>query len=671
MQMLEQIIGQKAYFGTMPLTKELKKQAFDAVIKRFDSVSSEREKRIKFYDELEKIYLSGVEGPSQNKDTLAEVMTTDGFNSVEDWVALIMDAMFPTKPAFEIEGKKTKLDQQTKLKITKVLQDNMDRSDYRFKFEKVNRQGVMLGTFIAKGAYWITNPEPVLKVEDVQKILEMNTPEGQINIPLTDNNGPVMEKKMSEIIDIDSYAGYEFVDLRKAYFRSDKLTWFIELLDSNWDEMEKQSSGDYPMYDNLEKAKKTTYPEGKLQDIMELDNDVELMEAHHIPLKIQTEDGSKKVLCIVTIANRKEVVRVQPTPYRKPPYLINQFFEKKGVEGMGLMEILRKMLIEINTRRTQALDANTMGLYGMKAVNMRYIKKPEQLKIRKDGLIELKETDKPIEQIIQFYRPPVEYANIAMDLLARIAQDITRTTRMKGVLAGEKVTPNPTAAEWQGMMKEALKSIKVILERISRYQIEEWLQRAYILNVFNREKSWVMLIEPDKKNLTPMMPPQQPGLPPEMQPQPQNPVIEESQILEITPEQIYSDGIDITALGVSFMRDEVVVRQQQMQKLDLLMKYSQVPLVNEKGQPVQIDFYKQLRDLMISFGEERPDDVFVIQPPPPPPPPPSAPNPGGANGQSSSMVPKVPGNMSQQGVPPDVLGMLNQAMNGSPGKANF
>ena len=180
-----------------------------------------------------------------------------------------------------------------------------------------------------------------------------------------------------------------------------------------------------------------------------------------------------------------------------------------------------------------------------------------------------------------------------------------------------------------------------------------------------------MLIEPDKKNLTPMMPPQQPGLPPEMQPQPQNPVIEESQILEITPEQIYSDGIDITALGVSFMRDEVVVRQQQMQKLDLLMKYSQVPLVNEKGQPVQIDFYKQLRDLMISFGEERPDDVFVIQPPPPPPPPPSAPNPGGANGQSSSMVPKVPGNMSQQGVPPDVLGMLNQAMNGSPGKANF
>lgn len=668
--MLEQIIGAKSYFGTMPLTPELKKQAKKAVLSRFDSVKNDRMKRKKFYDELEKIYLSGVDGSVQNKQTLAEVMTTDGFNSVEDWVALIMDAMFPTDPAFDVEGRKNKLSYETKNKIKKVLQDNMNRTDYHFEFEKVCRQGVKYGTFVAKGAYWITDPEPMLKVEDVQTILKMNTPDGEVNIPLKNEDGtPSMEKQMSEVIDIDPYAGYKFVSMDKLYFRNDKLSWMIELMDSNWDEVEKQSKLDYPMYDNLEKAMKTAYPE-KTSESTDLDQDVELMEAHQIPLRIKTEEGMKKVLCIVTLANREEVIRVQPTPYRKAPYLFNQFFEKKGVEGMGLMEILKKMLIEINTRRTQALDANTMGLYGMKAVNMRYIKKPEQLKIRKDGLIELKETDKNINEIIQFFRPPVEYANIAMDLLGRISSDIIRTTRMKGVLAGEKVTPNPTASEWQGMMKEALKSIKVILQRISRYQIEEWLQRAYILNVFNREKSWKMLVQPEQKNLTPMMPPPQPGLPPEAQPQPQPPIIEEAQVLEITPEDIYSDGIDIKAVGVSYMRDEVVVRQQQMQKLDLLVKYQQLPLVNEQGQQVQIDYYKQLVELLVSFGDDDPKDSFVIQPPPPPPQPEGG-NPAGANGQGPNTVQGAPANMSQQGVPPDVLQMLNKAMNGAPGKANF
>jgi hypothetical protein len=647
--MLTQLVDQKNNFGTLPLTKELMKQAKKAVLSRFDSVKTKRQERIKEYDRLEKIYLSGTQGSTADKRTLSQVMTTDGFNAVEDWVALVQDAMFPTDPPFDIEGKKSILANDIKLKIKKVLSENMLQTDYRFEFEKVSRQGVKFGTFAAKGAYWQTDQKPEIFVEDVAKTLEVTDENGQT----TTMTLPETDKKLGEKIVVEGYPGYKFVDLRKLYFRHDKANWVMELIDSTWDEVEKLSSQPTPIYDNLKKAKKTTLSKDDTKDLENIpgDQDVELLEAHHIPLEIETAEGKKTVLCIVTLANREEVIRVQPTPYREAPYLFCQFMEKNGVEGMGLLEILDKMLTEINTRRTQALDANTMGLYGMKAVNMRYIKKPEQLRIRKDGLIELKETDKPINEIISFLRPPVEYANIAMDLLARISSDVIRTTRMKGVLAGEKVSPNPTASEWQGMMKEALKSVKIILERISRYQMEEWLKRAYVLNVLNREKSWVYVISPEQKDI--MGPVSQP------------------QLVEISPEEIYSDGIDIRPLGITYMRDEIVVRQQQMQKLDLLMKYGNLPLVNEKGQPVRVDFYKQLKDLLIAFGEERPDEVFVVVPPPPIMPMTGGPGMPGQGPNGNGGPPKLPMNLSQQGVPPNLEAILQQGLGGSPGKVNF
>jgi len=67
------------------------------------------------------------------------------------------------------------------------------------------------------------------------------------------------------------------------------------------------------------------------------------------------------------------------------------------------------------------------------------------------------------------------------------------------------------------------------------------------------------------------------------------------------------------------MTDEVVMRHQLLQKLDLMVKYAQLPLKNEKGERVQPDFYKQMKRLMISYNDDRPEDNFVLVPPPPPP----------------------------------------------------
>lgn len=653
---IEQRVSSKMQFGTLQLTDDLRKEAYSAVIKRFEGVKEQREQRFKQYKDWDNLYKAG-EGGAQ-KETLSEVMTTDGFNAVEDWVALIIDAMFPVEVPFEIKGRKSEVLVEQVQYITKVLSQNMKQTNYEIEFEKVSRQGVELGTFVAKSG-WKIDEEPAMRIVEKEKVIKIKNEEGEETEEVMTNEfgEPYVTQEVEEYIEIEDRPSYDFVDLRKLYFRQDKMKWIIELIDTDWAEIERQEG----LYDNLKKAKESSYP-GTQQDVEEkhitddselqekslhdLDKDVELMEAHHIPLMLPDSEGEKhKVLCIVSLANRKEVIRVQPTPYKEIPYLFTPFMEKTGVEGMGMMEVLEKMLVEINTRRTQALDANTMGLYGMKAVNMKYIKKPEQLRIRKDGLIEIKETDKPIDQIISFMRPPFEYAQISMDLINRIGNDIIRTTRMKGILAGEKVTPQPSASEWAGMMKEALKSIKVILRRIANGQMEEWLERAYIMNVFNRQKSWIVpaVQQPMQPQLDPMtgqmMPPPEPTW------------------AEVSPQDIYTDGLDIEALGIAYMRDEIIMRHQLLQKLDLLAKYGQLPMVNEEGQQVQPDYYKQMKRIMVSFGSEKPEDEFRVLPPPPMPMMPPA-------GPQGAMAP--PGNIAQQN-PPTEQQIMMEAMMPPPG----
>ena len=608
---IEQEITPKMEYGTLELTDELKESAKEAMTSRFNAVKSDREDKVKLYDDWEDLYIAGSGG--KDNQTLAQVMTTDGYNSVEDWVAFIMDGMFPVDPNFEVKGRKAIIRPEQIEHITKVLNSNMKDTDYEDEFEDATRQGAKLGTLVSK-KIWSIDKEPALRVITKNKLIN--------NEEILDSeNKPLTEQNLEQELEIEERPLYKFVNLRKLYFRPDKITWMIELIDSNWSEVERLANQDTPLYTNIKKAKKTKYPSGdepddeqkkasksdtKDKSVQDIDNDVELMEGHHVPLMIPVDGNpnkKKRTLCTIVLANRAEVIRVQPSQDRTIPYLITKFFKKTGSEGLGLMELLEKQLREINTRRTQALDANTHGLRGMKAVNMKYIKKPEQLKIRPDGIIELKGTDKPIEQIIQFYRPPVEYANIAMALLDRIVNDIIRTTRMKGILAGEKVTPQPSASEWAGMMKEALKSVKLILKRIAKGQIEGWLEWAYIANVLNRQKSWMIPIEVKKE--TPGMP----GMPP----------IEktETQWIEKSPRDLYTNGIDIEVLGVAYMEDTIVARHQQMQKMDLLAKYGTLPLYNDMGQEVVPDFYKHLRKLLINFGDEKPDDGFRLKPAPP------------------------------------------------------
>ena len=320
----------------------------------------------------------------------------------------------------------------------------------------------------------------------------------------------------------------------------------------------------------------------------------------------------------------KEVIGVQETVFEEAPYDIVPFIPvKDGVYGVGIPALILKLQAEINTRTNQSLDANTMGLYCMIAANMRFIKNEKDLAIRKNGVIRIKHTDKPLDQIIQFLRPPVEFVQVAENYVGAARSDIARTTRLKGVASGDKISPNPTATEMNSMMREVLKSLRLIFKRLNAGIFSNYLEWAYKMIIRHRVQS--LTIELNGTWQT------------------------------ISVKEIYTDGIDIHLLGTTHMEDELVRRNQAMQLFDLTMKAIEAgaPMQNEAGEQVMPDLYKSFKDVLVTFGERRPETRFLPVPPPPPPQPQALP-PGLAGG----MAPPAPGAPGANENPASVADLL-------------
>jgi hypothetical protein len=632
-----QVISEPIKFGTFDLSNDhIRKLAYEAVVSRMDSVKNDHTSRCEKFKTWEEMYSSST--VNQTKETLSRVNTTQVWNSVEDWTAQIVDATFSVEPPIKIKSvpgnKIIPADVAEKIKL--VLWKNAKDTNFYEEFEQTIREGVKLGTFSAKVTMNL-DELPTLSVKETPRSIDIN------GMPL-----PMPPQKvMSQEVVVEDRPVFKHSDIRNLYFRPDKVTWVIEKVDTSWSVIEKQARL-FGLYGNLEKAKTTSYPseniEQKEREALDLDKEVCLWEAHHIPITFTKDCGvpdeyvDKSVLCIITIANEREVIRIQPTPYRAVPYLIVPFIPKtKSSYGIGICQIVEQLAIEFNTRRNQSLDANTFGLYCMVVANTKYIKKMEQLKIRPNGVIEVKGVDRPLSEVVQFVRPPVEYVAAAQNLLDRIESEIARSTRLRGTLAGEKIAPNPSATEAAAMLKESMKSVKIILRRVDLGLIQEYFKRCYELMVLNRQKPWYVAIE---------------GLP-GIQPQVE-------QFIEVLPSEIYTDGINVEVLGSSHVDNEIITRNQNMQLLDLMAKYSQLPMTNPQGIPVKFNFQKALNEILLSFGKTRPEDWWQMLPPPPPMMGPGGPPPGPPGPPMRPSGPQAPimGNR-----PPDMRRETKRIMN--------
>ena len=654
----QQRIDEKVTYGTIDLSSgDLRQRAYLAVMNRKRAVQSQHDELVAQCDKWEQMWKVGT--VDKNKDTLANVGSMDVWNSVEDWTAFIMDAMFGVDPMLDVEGRKKKLDNELSRRIKGVLLDIARQGRIEDEGEIGIREGVKLGTLTFKTPYQFSE-EAQLVIKQRPKIFNL----GFMQVP----TGAVEDYVETEI-KVDDRPVLKWVDIRNLYFRYDKKSWIIEEILSNWSEIDKQAR-ENNVYGNLERAKAVGFPSGTESDrelknknkisnqpnnasnIQSLDGDVLLYEAHHIPFNFKADDPvpdelkGKKVLCIITIANNSEVIRIQATPFRKPPYLICPLFRQPGSElGIGIPQILEYLVREFNTRKNQSLDANTLGLYCMIAANMRYIKKPEQLKIRPNGRIDLKDLPPGtrIDDVISFIRPPTEYSVLAEQMTTMLQNEMSRSTRLKNVMSGEKIPKGTTATEATSMIREAFKGVKIILDRIDRNIFQEFFERAYVMCVLNRQKSWVIEVEQQQQTIDPTT---------------GQAIAEKGRVWEeVTPQQIYSDGIDIKMLGPIHMQDEIVFQHKIMQAMDLAKKMFSGPVMNDKNQLVVFDKYKGFNDILYSLNIEDPESYWkqVSMP---------ATVPGAIGPQPATRAPGAP--VVGQGASPETpADLINQGLGGA------
>jgi hypothetical protein len=659
----EQVMEEKITYGTLPLEDaDLRQRAYLAVMNRFWAVKPQHDDFTTQCDKWEQMWKVGT--VEKNKDTLANIGSVDVWNAVEDWTAYVMDAVFGVNPPLAVKGKTTKIPDALKDKIVNVLMNNAKETKLEEESEMIIREGIKLGTFSAKTPYQF-DEDTRLTLKVKPKTLNI----GGVNIPL-----PIPDKYMAQEIVSEDRPYLKFINIRNLYFRYDKpkVDWIIEEILDNWSNIEKQAKNNN-MYGNLEAARNSAYPSSDDSDnelkqgnkvpnspeaagnIQKLDGDVMLYEAHNIPITFKEEDNvpdelkGKKILCIVTIANQREVIRIQPTPYKQPPYIITQFWKQPGsILGIGVPQLLDLLVTEFNTRKNQSLDANTLGLYCMVVANSRYIKKKEQLKIRANGVVELKDlpAGSGVRDAIDFIRPPVEYVQVATQMCQNLQAEMVKTSRLKGNIAGEKMSPNPTATEATVIAKEAIKSVKLILNRIDRNIFQEYFTRAYTMMVLNREKQWSIAMNKQVPVINPIT-----G---------QSEMKKEMEYENISPVDIYTDGIDIEMLGSSHMQDEIVLRHNIMQAMDLAMKFVPGPVINDKGQPVIFNAYKGMNSVLYTMDFEDPEDYWRPAPPPPQPAiPGSVPTPNAGSG-----VPGAP-NINAGAMPPVPADMIKGAVGGA------
>lgn len=604
-----QITSDKMEFGTLKITDSLNKKALEAVTSRLDSVQEIHNQKVKEWDEIETIYSS--ESTLQDKETLAQINSRQMYNAVEDWTAVIVDGLLSVSPCIKVKPRpgKSIMTADQAYKIEKSLWRNAEETDFQEQLELGTREGVKTGIFCFKDPYRQDENWRLVKKQR-PKMLEF----GKIKIKL-----PVNESYLEQEITTEGTAPLIAVDPRNLFFRKDRITWVIERMQVSLDTV-KRLKETYNIYDNLDgleklgiDAKETSDPETTAAS---LDGDVILYEGHHIPIKFESEDGTpdlvgQTVMCIVTVANKERVVRVQVSPYREVPYLITSFIpRRKSTYGIGVGEAIKSLVIEYNTRRNQSLDANTFGLYGMIIANTKFIKDRNQLKIRQNGVIEIRGTDRTPAEVLSFIRPPVEYVSAAQGIMQDVRSEIGETTRLKTPMTGEKISPTASATEAANMYKESLKSVKIILNRIDRNIVQKYFERAYIYLVLNRKDPWFIEVEPPKG-----------GMNEQTNPMAENSI---SNYMEISPEDIYTDGIEIDVLGSKNLENEVVQRNQTMQFIDLAAKYASQPMENDAGQQVVFDMYRAFNKLAATFGETNPSSLWKVLPPPPPP----APEPG-------------------------------------------
>jgi len=494
--------------------------------------------------------------------------------------------------------------------VKQVIIDGFDKAQYKSKVEEINKHGLMTGLFLVKKTF-----EPK-STKELKLFKEDNSVKSGQYLSFG---------KFKKSVKKESIFNFYPVNPEKVIFRKEGLEhWIIEKVDTQFWELLNATIGadgkskenalyDYNVLKGLEEQlyKSDTEPRNETdevdkenarlygkEDVAKLDGDVLVYEAHNIPFRYKvadlmhreergevvgmspdTEVTMKSVIVCLYLNEQYVPIRIQPEPWELP-YNWTVFAEKKDdAAGMGLPEVLEKAQDLINTDYNLFLDLLNMALKGIAFVDRDKIQNEGKLSsLRAGDMIDMKDLGgRKIEEVIQFFRPPLEAYNSMSAVMEFAINQITRTSR-KGP-SGEKIQPNPSATEAFNIIQEMEKSVN---RAGMRQNNEIWVPLAedmYIYTLLNREEPFPLKIAgyklADQAKLDPTV-----GLSGNIEQMEQS-----TKWVEVSSEDVYVDGLAVKIRAVENAESQTLEKQQNMQFLTLV-KNTGLDVNPETGQPV-------------------------------------------------------------------------------------
>jgi hypothetical protein len=638
--------------GTLKITQELAAQAKYALQSRIDATKDFTNKRV---DRINKNYLI-YNQKENNSDSLSQAIYPATTNAVEDWVDDLYLTFSKLEDNVHIEGNNDVLEDFIIKSLEKTgLEDNAVLSKIRSLIKNV------LGNVVRseKSVYYFKKKEVIKKLlkqliekskfkENLEDFLYIGINGGefcfkgnwgedkqyklQVHEETDSKNEYIKMGNFKYAIEKEYFYMFKPIDTRLLIYRQFKRKWVIEIIRTTfWELLEdtldekgkprKNATYDIRILNQVKELLKDnedsidiSYDEldaeqTDLSEIYKIDGDLEVYEAHNIPLIL---DG-KPVNCLITAIHKNEdiiPIRIQPTPYIDLPYKFADF----GKGGVGLPELIEKLQDILNDYQGYSTDMMNMSIWGVVAGDIDKFEDPEKVsKIRARDFIQLKNLKGGgLKEAFEWLHPPVDVLPVMERMFGIVLDVLNRTTR-KGP-SGQKIVPNPSATEVASIIQELQKSVNRVVVRLT-ILFNEMIKNMYIYTLINRNSMFNLKLNSFSTKQTEGQLEELTG----------NDISQVIRELEVSPKELLVDniGFKINAMDLDTNK-QAIEKQQTMQAIKLLFEIgaftkqeqtvgpegkpvvTEVPrtYIDDTGTEVVLDLYKLLSSFMTKSGLE-------------------------------------------------------------------
>jgi len=661
--------------GSIKITEEIASLAKLAVESRMAGVKDYTKERIDRVNVNLQQYNNEIASATDGK-SLAQVFFPETFNAVEDWsddLYLMFQNMIDELSVEDVGDNVEKYISKV-LEITEVEDEKklgFVRSLARFLFKQENtaetdnyhfRKNDIIKSFLKRGLH---RSKYTTKVE---AFLTSGINSGMF--VLKDDWGPTGEYKLSKGKDGDTGGNFKYeldqedvylfnpVDSRlmifpKYFNKHGAFPWVIEKIPTTFHELlnevldENGEPKEDAKYDvamlkklgkylkdvgaNKIKAKDHTLEaqdndydtqDSDINDLWDIDGNITIYEAHAIPLLIKKGGNKLPYKYMISMVNLSEAedepdmlaIGIQKTPYvAGNPYLTCNFVQKDGdVSGIGLPELVRPLQKMLNNFTGHSVDILNIALWGIMVIDPDVFKDTTKLKqITPRLLLKLKNMKgRKVDDVVQWMHPKLDTLGAMGDMFSLFQQALKRTTR-KGP-TGEKISPNPSATEFESLVAEMQKSVNKVGLRVNNLFVR-MLERMYIYNILNMKERIKLNAQAFRIQKGGQKKDKKFSFEEEVEKSSYS-MIDKS--VELTPEELFVDGLNFKMSAADTFNKKAVEKQQSMQITKMLFETGAIlnpqtgephMMKDETGAPVFISEYKLYKRLLEFFDY---DDVF-------------------------------------------------------------